>query len=316
MRKFPKPIVFCSKCLGFDKCRWNSVTLPNKEVEKLKKHVKFITACPEVEIGLGVPRKPIRVVKEKGKRMLYQPAIEKDYSEKMMKFTDKFLNSLGEIDGFILKNRSPSCGLNDVKEYQGINKDIRPKKGHGFFGGEVLKRFNGLAIEDEGRLNSYCLRENFLIKLFTLTDFREMKKSKKVKDLVDFHTKNKLLFMAYSQQKNKELGRIVSNLKQKEVFERYEKKMKELLSKGPSERSWINVLMHAFGSVSKHLDKEEKKYFLDTLEEYRDERVSLLVMLKLIESYALRNKNKHLLEQTFLNLYPKDLIEIGTCLSK
>jgi uncharacterized protein YbbK (DUF523 family) len=34
-------------------------------VKKLKKYVDFHPVCAEVEIGLGVPRNPIRIVEKK-----------------------------------------------------------------------------------------------------------------------------------------------------------------------------------------------------------------------------------------------------------
>lgn len=49
-----KPKVFSSRCLGFAACRWNGVTIPDRFVEKLKPFVKYLTACPEAEIGLGI----------------------------------------------------------------------------------------------------------------------------------------------------------------------------------------------------------------------------------------------------------------------
>jgi uncharacterized protein YbgA (DUF1722 family)/uncharacterized protein YbbK (DUF523 family) len=86
-------------------------------VEKLKPFVNFVPVCPEVETGLGVPRNPIRIVLAKGKRRLVQPATGLDLTEKMEKFADSFLSSLGEVDGFILKRGSPSSGFKNVKVY-------------------------------------------------------------------------------------------------------------------------------------------------------------------------------------------------------
>ncbi|MEO0075457.1 MAG: DUF523 and DUF1722 domain-containing protein [candidate division WOR-3 bacterium] len=313
MKKFPKPNVVVSKCLGFAKCRYNGDIVLDYTVDQLKPFVNYITVCPEVEIGLGVPRDPIRVIREKEKLYLYQPATQRDVTKEMVSFVDKYLSNLSDIDGFILKYRSPSCGINSVKVYHGFHPDARAISGQGIFGGEVMKRFGGLAIEDEGRLKNFTIREYFLTKLFTLAGFRLCKQTKQMKELVRFQTVNKLLFMAHSQVKLRELGKIVANqekLKIDTVFAAYEKTLHELFKKPPTFSAWINVLMHAFGGVSEQLNKAERQFFLNLIEEYRDERIPLSVLTKMIEGWAVRFNNEYLLEQTFLNPFPKELVEI------
>jgi len=65
-------------------------------VEKLKPQVNFIPVCPEMEIGLGVPRNPIRIVLVNGENKLMQPSTGIDFTEKMSTFADSFLSSLTE----------------------------------------------------------------------------------------------------------------------------------------------------------------------------------------------------------------------------
>ncbi|MBS4015092.1 MAG: DUF523 and DUF1722 domain-containing protein [Candidatus Latescibacteria bacterium] len=313
MINFPRPNIVVSKCLGFAKCRYNGDTVLDYVVDQLKPYVNYTMVCPEVEIGLGIPRDPIRIVSEKNKLYLYQPATKKDITEKMVSFVDKHLSSLQDIDGFILKYRSPSCGINSVKIYNSYNPDARSSAGAGFFGGEVAKRFSGLAIEDEGRLKNFSIREYFFTKLFVLTQFRLTKKQRQMRELVKFHTVNKLLFMAHNQTKMRELGKIVANQEKLNidmVLNKYESTLYELLAKAPLFASWINVLTHAFGGMTENLSKEERKFFLNMIEEYRDERIPLSVLTKLVLSWAVRFNNEYLLEQSFLNPYPKDLIEI------
>ncbi len=97
MREFGRPNVVVSKCLGFAACRWNGVTIPVEFIKKLEPFVDFYPVCPEVEIGLGVPRDPIRIVSMKGEKKLVQPATGEDVSEKMLSLADRFLSSLGEL---------------------------------------------------------------------------------------------------------------------------------------------------------------------------------------------------------------------------
>ncbi len=199
----PKPIIFVSKCLGFAACRWNGAMVPDEFVKKLKNHVEIVTSCPECEIGLGVPRDPIRIVYKGSSFRLMQLNTGKDVTGPMRKFTDGFLSGIREIDGFILKDRSPSCGIKDVKVYPDIESSSSLKKKSGFFGEEALKRFSNTAIESETRLTNFAVREHFLIRIFTLARFREVKKSGEIKSLIWFHAAHKLLFMVYSRKKLK-----------------------------------------------------------------------------------------------------------------
>jgi len=308
-----KPRVVVSKCLGFDSCRYNGQRIHSDVVEKLKPEVEFIAVCPEVEIGLGVPREPIRVIVEKGEKRLIQPATGKDVSQKMVDFSKTYLSSLNNIDGFLLKNRSPSCGFTDVKQYPPGEKGAVLGKGSGFFGGEVLRLFPHLAVEDEGRLFNFRLREHFLTKLFTLHRFRKAKGSGGIQKLIDFHASHKYLFMAYNQSALKQLGKTLASYKKgryDEVLKAYEEKVKDIFKQPSKVPSNINVLMHTLGHFSKQLESEEKAFFLDSLSGYREGKIPLSVPLHLIRAWVTRFGEPYLQSQYFFSPYPSDLMEI------
>ena len=312
--EFPRPIVYVSKCLGFAHCRYDGQMIENSFVKKLEDYVEFRPVCPEVEIGLGIPRKPIRIVEVDEKHFLYQPSSGKNVTKDMEVFVDTFLNEITEVDGFLLKNRSPSCGPQDVKIYPGFENVSRIFRGSGFYGGEVLKRFQGLAIEDEGRLRNFTIREDFLTKLFTFARFREAKKQGTIRALMDFHSKHKLMLMGYNQSQMRIMGKVVANHEDAEledVFASYEGHLKLAMAKAPRFQSMINVLQHAFGGFSKkYLSSEEKQFFLESLEEYRDERIPLSAILHVLRAWSVQYQNAYLLNQSFMNPYPKGLVEI------
>lgn len=310
---FPRPRILISKCLGFDTCRYNAQTVEDDFVRKLEKYVEYITVCPEVEIGLGVPRAPIRIVEKNGEQQLYQPETEKFFTTEMKNFTDRYLSSLKEIDGFILKNRSPSCGPGDVKIFQGFDRSAGAYRGSGFFGGEVLQRFSHAAIEDEGRLKNFSIREHFLTKLFTLARFRMARDSGKMGALVKFQSEHKLLLLAYNQAHYRQSGKIIANHERydfMQVCRLYEEQLFHIFKKMPRYQSMINTLQHAFGWISENLSSEEKRFFLNTLEEYRDERIPLSAVIHLLKAQAVRFKNAYLGNQVLLDPYPKTLMDI------
>jgi uncharacterized protein YbgA (DUF1722 family)/uncharacterized protein YbbK (DUF523 family) len=313
MPDFARPRLVVSACLGFQACRYNGLMLPDPFVEKLRAWVDFQPVCPELELGLGVPRDPIRVVRLEGQIALYQPATGKDLSETMRVFARRFLESLSAVDGFLLKGRSPSCGTRDVKVYHGPRPDAGSARGAGLFGGEVQARFPGHPIEEEGRLKSFTIREHFLIRLFLLAELRRLQEGLTIQRLVDYHTRHKLLLMALNQGRMRELGRILASHDRGNLPElscRYEAELRLALARPPVFRSLINALQHAFGGLSPELTAEERRYFLATLEEYRDERVPLSVPLALLRAWALRQGNDYLLAQSLLEPYPRALAEI------
>ncbi|MEM7009497.1 MAG: DUF523 and DUF1722 domain-containing protein [Thermodesulfobacteriota bacterium] len=314
MRKFEKPVVVTSKCFEFDACRYNGVMIPNNFVQKLEPFVQFIPVCPEVEIGLGIPRDIIRVVEKKGKRELVQPTTGKALAKKMYSFSEKFLGSLDEVDGFILKSRSPSCGIRDAKIFSDSENPSPIARGSGLFAEKVLEKYPGSAVEDEGRLMNFSIRESFLTKLFTFASFRDVKKKKSVKALVNFQSDNKFIFMSYNQREMRVLGRIIGNqdkMPLDKVFSEYEAHLQSALSKNPRRSSHINTLMHALGYFSKKLTSKEKAHFLDLLENYKNQKIPLSAVLSLLESWILKYDEEYLARQTFFEPYPKDLVEIS-----
>jgi uncharacterized protein YbbK (DUF523 family) len=200
LRGFPKPAVVVSKCITFEPVRWNGQMIASEFVEKLKPYVDFVPVCPEVELGLGVPRDPVRIVLVNGENRLLQPSTGLDFTEKMKNFAGTFLESLNEVDGFILKSGSPSSGFKNVKIYPKIEKSSSIARGPGFFGKAVLDRFPYLAIEDERRLLNPRIKEHFLTKLFAFASIRRVKNSGTIEELVRFHSENKYLLTAYNQK--------------------------------------------------------------------------------------------------------------------
>jgi uncharacterized protein YbgA (DUF1722 family)/uncharacterized protein YbbK (DUF523 family) len=313
MREFVRPKVVVSKCLEFEHCRYNGEMVSSPVVAKLKEYVDFLPVCAEVEIGLGIPRSPVRIVLDKKEHRLIQPSSNRDLTEDMKAFCTNFLDSLKDVDGFILKFRSPSCGLKDVNIYSSAEKSGVVEKTAGFFGGAVLTKFPSLPVEDEGRLRNARIKEHFLTKLFTLADFKKVKTEGRLKGLLRFHTENKYLLMAYSQAELENLGNIVANKEKKpikELISEYEKNLYSSLSKPPRYNSNINVLTHAFGHFSDRLSKSEKTLFLDWIQKYKEGKIPLCPAINLIRAWIVRFEDQYLMHQTFFEPYPEGLMEI------
>jgi uncharacterized protein YbgA (DUF1722 family)/uncharacterized protein YbbK (DUF523 family) len=320
--KFVKPKIVVSKCIEFEYCRFNAQIIRNEFVSKLKNFVNFIPICPEYEIGLGIPRDPIRIVEKEGNRLLVQPSTEKDVTKIMNDFSNKFLNDLDNIDGFILKSQSPSCGIKDVKIFP-KSKNAPPKfRDSGFFGKKVIDTYPHLAIEDENRLRNTIIKEHFLKKIYTFASFREIKDTGKIKDLIEFHTKNKFLLMSYNQKNLKLMGKLIANQKTQSLnnlINKYEKLLYETFSRGNRCNSNINILQHAFGYFSKKIKKNEKDMLLENIEKYKDKETPLEIPIALLKSWIIRFDEPYLKNQTYFEPYPSELHEaeaVNICPSK
>lgn len=315
MTDYVKPKVLVSKCIGFDSCRFNGGIISSEVVNALKDHVEFKPVCPEVEVGLGVPRKALRLVEKDGEARLIQTETRVDFTEKMKQYADELFSELGEIDGTILKNRSPSCGTTDVKVYADLDKSGVIEKAPGIFGGAVLDHYPFKPIENEGRLRNFRIREDFYTAMFALARFRRnVAERDSIKALTDFQAEHKFLLMSYDQEKMREMGQVAANREDKDieqVIENYHGLLTKALSDSPSPGAHVNTLEHAFGYFSDELSTREKSLFKDYIGDYRGGKVPLSTLISLVRSWIVRFEEDYLLGQRYFDPYPNELMEIS-----
>ena len=304
-----KPRIVVSKCLEFEACRWNGLKISNPIISQLMSFIEFIPVCPEVGIGLEIPRDPIRLIERDNNTLLVDSSTEEDFTEKMKIFSQTFLENLPQIDGFIMKTRSPSCGLTNVKVYPKAGKAmVLNAKGVGLFAQAVKDNFPLAAIEDEGRILNLKIREHFFTKVYTIMRYHNL--PIKMAALIEFHARNKYLFMAYNQIELKIAGKIVANHEKnpvEKVFEDYQSSLDRLLYSPPKKTTHINVLQHIFGYFSEELNLTEKAIFLNLLEQYRELQIPLVALTSMLKSWAARFDQKYILKQYYLQPYPKEL---------
>jgi len=255
----------------------------------------------------------VRIICSGDEFKLIQPSSGLDLSESMRGFTSGFLDTLEKVDGFILKNRSPSCGFTDVKFYSGPERGPAIGRTAGLFGRAVVQKFGDLAVEDEGRLKNLSIREHFLTRIFALARLRKLQQSGSMRSLARFHSQNKLLLMAHSQTKLSELERIVANADRERTaiaLNLYTKYFAEALRKPARRASPINVLMYTLGYFKKKLSSGEKLHFLEILEAYRQGRTPLCSAASVLRSWVIRFKLNYLRDQTFFNPFPEELMTL------
>ena len=314
MKKFYKPIILVSKCLGFSPCRYNGQIENNTFVDKLKDYVQYITVCPESDSGLPTPRKSIRIVNINDKLELVQNKTGIILTDDIVGFSEKFLSNINEIDGFILKNKSPCCGIRDSKIYATIDKGCAIQKSSGFFAKEVIKKYPYLPLEDEGRLTNFKIREHFLTRIFLFSNFRNIKKIKIFDELKEFHLNNTLLFISYSQKYSKLLDSLIYNYENSDInklFDEYENILLKLFERSPRYTSNINVLSKAINHFGDKISSEELNFIWNTIDKYKNGYVPFSVPIHIIKGYVIRFHLENLLNQSFFMPYPEDLVALN-----
>lgn len=146
-------------------------------------------------------------------------------------------------------------------------------------------------------------------KKYVFERFIQVKRSKRIRDLVNFQAMNKYMIMAHDQVALKKLGNLVASNKKiriDEILEEYENYLNKAFEKKPTTKTHTNVIMHIFGHFSKDLSNYEKKIFLDLLEEYRNGNKTIGNILAEINPIIFRFNNTYLASQTYFLLYAEN----------
>lgn len=300
-----RPKLIVSKCLDFQKCRYDGQGYNNETVSTLKEHADIKVVCPEVEMGLETPRNAIRIEQHGNELKLIQHHSNLDFSNDMNNFSDKFLSELNDIDGFILKSKSPSCGIKDVKIYHQGNKCSIRADGDGFFSSKVINKFDHLPIENEGRLKNYSIRDSFFTKIFAINNFKENNSIK------DFHKQNYLLLNSYEENGSNELSKIVGkdNLTISDKNE-YEKMFYDILKNDRNKVKKLDIIMKVFKRYQNKLSIGEVNMFNDLIKSYENEKIPFNTLAIAIRMHAVRFNDNELLNQSFFSPYPEGLVSI------
>ena len=287
--------------------------------DTLDQWVEYVPVCPEVELGMGTPRPTIRLVNEgegEGVRLVC-PATGEDFTEPMRDWADARVQKLKEedLDGYILKRRSPSCGMERLPVYRG--KMRLPESGVGVFAEALMRELPGLPVEEDGRLNDPLLRENFIERIFCRFRWRQMASSGLTRGkLVAFHTQHKLLLLSHNQAGYRRLGKLVGGMNkenQAQVFEAYEVEFQACLKHKASIKRHVNVLQHAMGHLKRHLSPGDKAALLSAIDDYRRGLVSLIVPTTLLRFNIQRFDISYLADQLYFSPHPKELMLRNHC---
>lgn len=280
--------------------------------DTLGRFFSFLPVCPEVGCGMSIPREAMQLEGDPDHPRLMTRQSRLDKTGQMRAFCADKLRELERADlcGFIFKKGSPSSGLFRVKVYDPSGIPI--KSGSGLFAAAVARHFPLLPMEEEGRLNDPYIRENFIERVFSYRRWKDFLLGRPgLANLVEFHTRHKLLVMSHSTPIYREMGGLVAHgreMKREELLQRYEELLMKALALQATARKNTNVLMHIMGYFKKVLSPAEKSELLETINQYHDQLVPLLVPLTLLKHYVKKHDQSCLKQQVYLAPHPAELM--------
>ncbi|WP_225991671.1 YbgA family protein [Actinomadura montaniterrae] len=311
-----RPRLAVSSCLLGAPVRYNAAHSRDRFLTgSLSRHVDWVPVCPEMEIGLGAPRPAMRL-RTDGHLVTRDGG--HDHTEAMAALAERRLPGLADIDGYVLKSRSPSCGLFKLPRHAsgrpGERTDGQPvdREGRGVFAALLLEAYPDLPVEESGRLNDPVLREHFVERLFAQARLRALFAAAwRPRDLVAFHSRHKMQLLAHTPDGYRETGRIVARageLPQEDLERGYRRAFTAALAVRAGRGRHTNALQHVLGFISESLDPTRRHDILAAIDSYREGRAPLSVPVALLRHHAEGENLDYIAGQTYLAPFPDDLL--------
>lgn len=305
------PVIGIGACLVGRPVRYNGSHKRGSGVlEKLAQVTELKPFCPEVAIGLGVPREPIRIVASAaGLRAVDSASQQKDYTMALQAFADRVAADPA-LSGYIFVKGSPSCGYQRVKLYNPRGNPL-PSEGVGIFARRLMRGHPLLPVEEDGRLNDVQLREQFIRKVYAYHDWQLLNSRGPIThhSLVRFYSRYKYLVMAHHYPTYKRIGRLLAT--GDSHIRRLANKVIALVMWALGQRArrgaYANALSHVKGYLKRTINATERQLLDHVIEDYRCGKVPLVVPVRMLKHYFALFPNEYIEQQALLFSYPDEL---------
>ena len=307
-----KPKLGISACLMGAEVRFNG---GHKEshlcTRALTQYFEFVTACPEVAIGLGIPREPIRLVGDaQNPQAVGTVNRELNVTEALADYGVQMAEELGDICGYIFMQKSPSCGLERVKVYTEKGAPV-DGGGRGIYAQAFCERHPNLPVEEDGRLNDPVLRENFITLVFAYAAWQELLKAGITRRaLTEFHSRYKYQLMANDPVQYKALGNLLGSMGRSDpndIAPQYFSDLMAALKKPASRRTHTNVLQHLTGYLKQTISAADKQEIQQLIAQYHQGIVPLIVPLTLLKHHFRQHPDPYVALQVYMQPHPENL---------
>jgi uncharacterized protein YbgA (DUF1722 family)/uncharacterized protein YbbK (DUF523 family) len=306
-----------SACLLGEKVRYNGGHKRSRYLEDvLSEYFDYTPICPEMGIGMGVPRKPIRLITTSGNNQTgIEAALSDDnnvrFTQPLKEYAQQQATQLSDASGYIFMQKSPSCGYSRVKLYHENGNPLEVAQG--IYAAELDRLLPLMPKEEAGRLSDAMIRENFITRVLAYHDWQTTVANQiSAQSLLDFHVRYKYLLMAHHIQSYQSLGQLLSNLKTRplsDIAQDYINVFMAALKHIANRKKNTNVLQHLQGYLKNDLDKDEKQEMLNLVNQYRTGLVPIVVPLTLLNHHINKHTkdDNYLRKQKYLNPHPYEL---------
>ena len=274
----------------------------------LTHYFDFRPYCPEVAIGLGIPRPTIHLVKLDNEiRCVGVKDPELDVTDRLKEYATSQQAFHADLCGYILKKDSPSCGMERVKVYSGNHQPNR--EGFGIYAHIMMQNNPLLPVEEEGRLGDPGLRENFIQRVYVLHRWKQLvAEGITPTKLTHFHARHKLIIMSHADYR--EMGQLLSRINKDnllEIAEQYILLLMTTLKSIVTRGQHVNVLQHIHGYLKKELITDDKAELCELIERYRSGEIPLIVPLTLLKHHFRKSPDTYIEESYYMSPYPQEL---------
>lgn len=307
-----RPVLGIGACLAGRAVRYNGQTkAANQHVRDIGAHFELRPFCPEMGIGMGVPRAPIHLVGATGDvRALDVASHRHDYTERLAGYARQVLDTAPALCGYILVKGSPSCGYERVKRFAD-NGHIVAHDAQGVFAAALGRADPLLPLEDDGRLHDPGLRESFVTRAYTYHDWKQLcAGGLAAGGLVTFYSRYKYLVMAHDPPSYQALGRMVAEAGKQPIEDlapAFIAALMSALANRATRRSHTNVLYHLSGYLKRSIADAERQRLRELIEQYRLGHLPLIVPVTLLRHHFANNPNAYIDSQVFMAPYPDTL---------
>ena len=282
-----RPRLGISSCLVGERVRYDGE--PRRDslfTETLAAHVEWVPVCPEVECGLAVPREPMRLEGVRSAARLVTIDTRVDHTDLMLEWATR---RLGELDsanlwGFVLKSRSPSCGVRDAPFYD--EDGVARSEGAGLFARSVGTAFHLLPVEDDERLHNDRALGSFIERVCCMRRYRDaVGESRSREALAAFHEKHVLQLRAHSAGLERRMRGLVESTFHDDaalLFDRYEGLLAGVLETEVTIEGHAWVLRHTLELVRDALADDERKEIADAIDRFASGEAPLAVPVCLL----------------------------------
>ena len=312
MEQNNNPKVGISSCLLGNRVRFDGGHKLHSYIDRtLGDFFDFTSFCPEVEIGLGIPRQPIRLIAtdtENAFRVIGTRDETLEVTDQLKQVAEEQSPWVIGLAGYIVKKDSPSCGMERVKVYK---KDMPERNGSGLYTQRLMQMFPYMPVEEEGRLGDAVLRENFIQRVFLYHEWQQLRsKGIEASDLIQFHSRYKFSLLSHSQADYRQMGKLVAGVTKEtveSVADEYIACLMPAMKRVASRSNHVNVLQHIQGYLKNQLDKDDKEELCEVIGLYRSGLVPLIVPVTLLNHLFRKFPNAYIEQSLYLTPYPSQM---------